>query len=97
MMEIVVTAVALGTGHLRSTTHGETLIRSACETLAQTSPGLIHAVTLSQPASGQNQIGWLRAAACSLAAQYEFDAAVTAGDSHVSVRLTRRPPHGARA
>ena len=95
MMEIVVAALAVGLDGRRST-HGETLIRSACEMLAQTSPGLVAAVTVSLPASGLGQINWLRATACSLAAQYEFDAAVTAGDTHVSVRLTRRPPHGAR-
>jgi len=93
MMEIVVAAVAASPERLPST-HGETLIRSACEMLAQTSPGLVAAVTVSLPAEGLAQTNWLRAAACSLAAKYEFDAAVTAGDSHASVRLTRRQNRG---
>jgi len=94
-MEVVVATVAVGLEDLRPT-HGETLIRSACETLAQTSPGLIHAVTLSLPAEGLAQISWLRAAACSLAAGYDFHAAVTVAESHVSVRLTRRRACGGR-
>ena len=93
MMEIVVAAVAASLERLPPT-QGETLIRSACETLAQTSPGVIAAVTVSLPASEPGETNWLRAAACSLAAQYEFDAAVTAGGSHVSVRLTRRQNRG---
>ena len=95
MMQIVVAAVAASLERLPPTQE-ETLIRSACETLAQTSPDLVSAVTVSLPAEGLAQTSWLRAAACSLAAKYEFDAAVTAGDGHASVRLTRRPPHGAR-
>jgi hypothetical protein len=93
MMEIVIAALAESLERLPPT-EGETLIRSACETLAQTSPGLIAAMTLSLPAGGPGEANWLWAAACSLAAQYEFDAAVAADDSHVSVRLTRRPAHG---
>jgi len=89
MMEIVVATVAVGVEN-RPSTHGETLIRSACETLDRTSPALVAAVTLSLPASEPVEISWMRAAACSLAAQYELDAAVTAGHSHASVRLTRR-------
>jgi hypothetical protein len=94
-MEIVVAALAASPERLPPT-EGETLIRSACETLAQTSPGLIAAITLSLPAGGPGEANWLRAAAFSLAAQYEFDAAVTAGGSHVSVRLTRRQNRGDR-
>ena len=93
MMEIVVAAVAV-TSVDRPSTHGETLIRSACEMLAQTSPSLVSAVTVSLPAEGPAQTNWLRASACSLAAQYEFDATVTAGDTHASVRLTRRQNRG---
>jgi hypothetical protein len=93
MMKIVVAALAVGLEDRRST-QGETLIRSACEMLARTSPDLVTAVTVSLPAEGLTQTNWLRAAACSLAAQYEFDAAVTAGDSHASVRLTRRQNRG---
>ena len=93
MMEIVVAAVAVGLEHRRSA-HGETLIRSACEMLAQTSPGLVAAVTVSLPASEPGETIWLRAAACSLAAGYDFDAAVAAEESHVSVRLTRRQNRG---
>jgi hypothetical protein len=93
MMEVLVAAVAASLERLPPT-QGETLIRSACETLAQTSPDLVSAVTVSLPAEGLAQTNWLRAAACSLAAQYEFDAAVMAGDSHVSVRLTRRHNRG---
>jgi len=95
MMEIVVAAVAVGLENRRST-HGETLIRSACEMLAQTSPDLVGALTLSLPASGPAEAGWLKASACSLAAQYEFDAAVTAEERHVGVRLTRRQKGGSR-
>ena len=95
MMQIVVAAVAVGLKGPRPT-HGETLIRSACEMLAQTSPGLVAAVTVSLPAEGLAQTNWLRAAACSLAAKYEFDAVVTAGDSHVGVRLTRRQNRAGR-
>jgi len=95
MMEIVVAALAVGLDGRRST-HGETLIRSACEMLAQTSPGLVAAVTVSLPAEGLAQSNWLRAAACSLAAKYEFDAAVAVENAHISVRFTRGPPHGAR-
>ena len=95
MMEIVVAAVAVGLEGPRPT-HGETLIHSACEMLAQTSPDLIAAVTVSLPAEGLAQTSWLQASAHSLAAQYEFDAALTAGDSHVSVRLTRRHRSGGR-
>ena len=95
MMEIVVAAVAV-TAAGRPSTHGETLIRSACETLDRTSPALIAAVTLSLPASEPVEISWLRATACSLAAQYEFDAAVTVGESHISVRFTRRQDCGGR-
>ena len=93
MMEIVVAALAVGLEDRRST-HGETLIRSACEMLARTSPDLVAAVTLSLPAEGLAQASWLRATACSLAAQYEFDVAVTAEESHVSVRLTRAQNRG---
>jgi hypothetical protein len=93
MMEIVVAAVAVGLEDRRST-HGETLIRSACEMLAQTSPDLVAALTLSLPASGPAEAGWLNASACSLAAQYEFDAAITVEERHVGVRLTRRQNHG---
>lgn len=93
MMEIVVAAVAASLERLPPS-QGETLIRSACETLAQTSPDLVSAVTVSLPAEGLAQTNWLRASACSLAAKYEFDAAVTAGDSHVGVRLTRRQNRG---
>jgi len=93
MMEIVVAALAIGLEDRRSP-HGETLIRSACEMLARTSPDLVAAVTLSLPAEGLAQASWLQASAQSLAAQYEFDAAVTAGDSHASVRLTRRQNRG---
>jgi hypothetical protein len=92
MMEIVVAALGAGL-EARRPSHGETLVRSACETLARTSPGLVAAVTVSLPAGGPADITWLKASACSLAAQYDFDAAVTAGEGHVSVRLTRRPAH----
>jgi len=95
MMEIVIAAVAASLERLPPT-HGETLIRSACEMLAQTSPDLIAALTLSLPASGPAEAGWLKASACSLAAQYEFDTAVMASDSHVSVRLARRQKGGSR-
>jgi hypothetical protein len=93
MMEIVVAALAVGLEDRRST-HGETLIRSACEMLARTSPDLVAAVTLSLPAEGLAQASWLRATACSLAAQNESDVAVTAGEGHVSVRLARAQSHG---
>ena len=86
-------ALAVGLEDRRST-HGETLIRSACEMLAQTSPDLVAAVTLSLPAEGLAQASWLRAIACSLAAHNEVDVAVTAGEGHVSVRLTRRENRG---
>ena len=94
-MEIVVAAVAASPERLPPTQE-ETLIRSACETLAQTSPDLVSAVTVSLPAEELAQTNWLRASACSLAAQYEFDAAVAVGESHVSVRLTRRRDTGGR-
>jgi len=93
MMEVVVVTVAVGLEDRRPT-HGETLIRSACEMLAQTSPGLVAAVTVSLPAEGLAQINWLRPTACSLAAKYEFDAALTEENAHISVRLTRRQSHG---
>ena len=93
MMEIVVAAVAVGLEDRRST-HGETLIRSACEMLAQTSPDLVAALTVSLPASGPAEAGWLKASACSLAARYEFDAAVAVEERHVGVRLTRRQKGG---
>jgi len=93
MMEIVVAAVAASPERLPSN-QGETLIRSACETLAQTSPDLVSAVTVSLPAEGPSQASWLRASACSLAAQYEFDAAVAGEESLISVRLTRRQDRG---
>jgi len=96
MMEIVVADLAVGLEDRRST-HGETLIRSACETLAQTSPALIAAVTLSLPAGGLAQSNWLRAMACSLAAEYEFDAAATVEDSRIGVRFTRRQDCGGPA
>ena len=95
MMEIVVAAVAASLERLPPT-QGETLIRSACETLAQTSPGLVTAVTISLPAEGLAQTNWLQASARSLAAQYEFDAGVAAEEGHVSVRLTRRHRSGGR-
>jgi hypothetical protein len=94
-MEVVVAAVAASLERLPPT-QGETLIRSACETLAQTSPDLVSAVTVSLPANSPTEVSWLRASACSLVAQYEFDAAVMTGDSHVSVRLTRRQKGGSR-
>jgi len=93
MMEIVVAAVAASPERL-SSSQGETLIRSACETLAQTSPDLVSAVTVSLRAEGLAQTSWLRASACSLAAQYEFDAAVAVEESRISVRLTRRRNRG---
>jgi hypothetical protein len=93
MMEIVVAAVAVGLDERRST-HGETLIRSACEMLAQTSPDLVTALTVSLPAERPAEMSWLKASACSLAAQYEFDTAVTATEGHISVRLTRRQNRG---
>jgi hypothetical protein len=93
MMEIVVAALAVGLEDRRST-HGETLIRSACETLTQTPPALIAAVTLSLPASEPVQADRLQKMACSLAAQCEFDASVTVEESHISVRFTRRQDCG---
>jgi hypothetical protein len=95
MMEVVVATVAVGLEDRRST-HGETLIRSACETLAQTSPALIAALMVSLPASEPAQINRLEKIARSLAAEYELDAAVTVEDSHISVRLTRRQDCGGR-
>ena len=95
MIEAIVAALAVSTEDRRPT-HGETLIRSACETLGQTSPGLVAAVTVSLPAAGLAQANRLSAAACSLAAGYDFHAAVTVAESHVSVRLTRRRACGGR-
>jgi len=62
--------------------------------LARTSPDLVAAVTLSLPAEGLAQASCLRATACSLAAHNEFDVAMTAEESHVSVRLTRAQNRG---
>jgi len=95
MMEIVVAALAVGLDDRRST-HGETLIRSACDMLSQTSPDLVAAVTVSLPVGTPAEIDWLRATACSLAAKYEFDAAVTVEEGHVGVRLTRSQDCGGR-
>ena len=87
-MEIVAGALAAGLEGRRSS-QGEVLIRSACDMLAQTSPDLVAAVTISLPSDGPAEISSLWATACSLAAQYEFDAAVTVEGSHIDVRLTR--------
>jgi len=87
-MEIDVSALAADLEGRRPT-QGEVLIRSACELLAQTSPDLVAAATISLPADGPAEISSLWATACSLAAQYEFDAAVTVEGSHIDVRLTR--------
>ena len=95
MMEIVVAGVAVGLESPRPT-RGETLIRSACEMLAQTPPDLVAAVTISLPAEGLAQTNWLQASARSLAALFEFAAGVAAEEGHVSVRLTRRQNRGGR-
>jgi hypothetical protein len=95
MMEVVVATVAAGLGD-RQSTHWAALIRSACETLTRTSPALIAALTVSLPASEPAQINRLEKIARSLAAKYEFDAAVTVGESHISLRLTRRQDCGGR-
>ncbi|MCJ7510590.1 MAG: hypothetical protein MUP14_06865 [Dehalococcoidia bacterium] len=85
--------VAVGLGDRRPT-HWAALIRSACETLTRTSPALIAALTVSLPASEPAQINRLEKIARSLAAEYEFDAALTEENAHISVRLTRRQSHG---
>ena len=95
MMEIDVAALAAGLEDRRST-QGEVLIRSACELLAQTSPDLVAAVTISLPADGPAEISWLWATACSLATKYEFDATVIVEGSHIGVRLTRSQERGIR-
>jgi hypothetical protein len=93
MIEIVVAAVPARVDDRRST-DGESLIRSACEMLARTSPPLIAAFTVWLPASEPAQTNWLQNMACSLAAKQGFDAAVTVEKGHVGVRFTRRQNHG---
>jgi hypothetical protein len=95
MIESIVPALAVSIEDWRST-HGATLIRSACETLARTSPALIAAFTVSLPASEPAQTDRLQEMARSLAAEYELDAAVTVEESHISVRLIRRQDCGGR-
>jgi hypothetical protein len=95
MIEMIFARLAVSIQDRRRT-HGEALIRSACETLARTSPGLVAALMVSLPASEPAQINRLEKIARSLAAEYELDAAVTVGESHISVRLTRRQDCGGR-
>ena len=94
-MEIVAGALAAGLEGRRSS-QGEVLIRSACDMLAQTSPDLVAAVTISLPSDGPAEISRLWARACSLAAQCELDAAVMVEDSYITVRFTRRQRCGVR-
>ena len=95
MIEIVVAAPAVSIEDRRAI-HGETLIRSACEMLARTSPPLIAAFTVSLPGSEPAETDRLQKIACALAAEYEFDAAVRVEGSHISVRFTRRQDCGDR-
>jgi hypothetical protein len=95
MIETIVAALAVSIEGRRST-HWATFIRSACETLTRTSPDIVAAVTVSLAASEPAQINRLEKIVRSLAAEYEFDAALTEENAHISVRLTRRQDCGGR-
>jgi len=73
---------------------GETLMRSACQTLVHTPWALIEAVTLSLPASGSVAIGELKMIARVLADDHQLDAALTVGENRIAVRLSRKHPSG---
>jgi hypothetical protein len=98
MIEMVVAPlpVSMETPWERRSTGRATLIRSACETLARTSPAVIAALTVSLPASEPAQTNRLQEMARWLAAEYEFDAAVAVEESHISVRFSRRQGCGGR-